>query len=116
MTHPWPTHHLDALIRLVGASTRWVDVAAGMQAVRPGITAAACRVRAGRLGLALDVAAAPWTDDQDAALIRAVCSLRGWSAVASYMQAARPKVTRDAVRERARRLGLCDEGEPWSDQ
>lgn len=112
-THPWPPAHLDELIRLVDASTRWRDVAAGMQAIRPGISADACRVRAGRMGLALDVCGAPWTAEQDDALTRAACTLTGWSAVASYMQALRPRVTRDAVRERARRIGLCDEGEPW---
>ena len=111
--HHWPPAHVAELQRLVGTHKSWREVAAGMQALRPGIGADACRVRAARLGINLGARGALWTAEEDNALLNAIENVAGWSAVAAHMQAVRPGASRDSVRERARRLGLCDEGEPW---
>ena len=109
----WPHAHVVELRRLMASCQSWQSVAEGMQAVRPGVGHDACRMRAARLGASLGVRGALWSEAEDAALIDATERLTGWSAVAKHMQAIRPGASRDAVRERARRIGLCDDGEPW---
>ena len=113
MSNRWPPAHVAELRRLVALHKSWDAVAEGMQALRPEIGPDACRMRAARLGINLEARGALWSDDEDEALIAATDRLTGWSAVAAHMQAVRPGASRDSVRERARRLGLCDEGEPW---
>lgn len=113
-THPWPEPHKARLRALVDDCASWQAVADGMRDLRPDITPDAARVRACRMGMNLGVAGAPWTEAQDRALTAGIEGLVGWSAITAWMQTARPGATRDAVRERARRLGICDEGEPWA--